>query len=190
VLDGLPQHNGLAVDVAKAAVRRAARAHPRAAAVVCDIWHALPIADACADVVLDVFAPRNASEFHRVLRPDGALFVVTPRSDHLGELVRSLGLIGIDPDKDERLAATFDPMFRLERETPYEHPLSLSHDMAARFVGMGPSAWHTDAAQLSRRLAELPDPVVTTSSVTVRIYRPLSWPTRSRWVNLGRPGPL
>ena len=62
----------------QAAVRRAARAHPRAGAAVCDVWRGLPVADACADVVLDVFAPRNGAEFHRVLRPDGRLVVVTP----------------------------------------------------------------------------------------------------------------
>jgi 23S rRNA (guanine745-N1)-methyltransferase len=38
VLDALTAHHGVALDVAKAAARRAARAHPRAAAVVCDVW--------------------------------------------------------------------------------------------------------------------------------------------------------
>jgi 23S rRNA (guanine745-N1)-methyltransferase len=174
ILDSRPDHHGLALDVAKAAARRAARAHPRAGAAVCDIWRGLPIADHCADVVLDVFAPRNAAEFRRVLRPDGVLLVVTPRPEHLAELVRSLGLIGVDPDKDRRLDATFGDLFRLDRETALEKRLSLSHDMAARFVAMGPSAWHTDPEHLSARLADLPEPVTTTSSVSVRVYRPLS----------------
>jgi 23S rRNA (guanine745-N1)-methyltransferase len=77
VLDRHPEARGLALDVAKPAARRAARAHPRAAAVVCDVWRRLPIADGCADLVLDVFAPRNGAEFARVLRPGGALVVVT-----------------------------------------------------------------------------------------------------------------
>src|SRR5258705_9927810 len=71
VLDALPAHHGVALDVAKAAVRRAARAHPRAAAVVADAWRGLPLADGCADLVLDIFAPRNGAEFRRVLRPGG-----------------------------------------------------------------------------------------------------------------------
>jgi 23S rRNA (guanine745-N1)-methyltransferase len=174
VLDSRPDDHGLALDVAKAAARRAARAHPRAGAAVCDIWRGLPIADHCADVVLDIFAPRNAAEFRRVLRPDGVLLVVTPRPDHLAELVRSLGLIGVDPDKERRLDATFGDLFRLDRETALEERLSLSHDMAGRFVAMGPSAWHTEPEQLSARLADLPEPVTATSSVSVRVYRPLS----------------
>jgi 23S rRNA (guanine745-N1)-methyltransferase len=174
VLTGLPDHQGLAVDVSKAAARRAAGAHPRAGAAVCDIWRGLPVADACADLVLDVFAPRNAAEFRRVLRPDGALLVVTPSPDHLGELVATLGLIGVDPDKDRRLEATFGHLFRLERETPYERALVLRPEAAARFVAMGPSSWHTDRAELATKLANLPQPIATTSAVKVRVYRPLS----------------
>jgi len=174
VLTGLPDHHGLALDVSKAAARRAAQAHPRAGAAVCDVWRGLPVADACADLVLDVFAPRNAAEFRRVLRPDGALLVVTPSPDHLGELVTTLGLIGVDPDKDRRLDATFGQLFRLERETPYEHALSLRPDAAARFVAMGPSSWHTDQTELATKVANLPQPITTTSAVTVRVYRPLS----------------
>ena len=147
---------------------------PWSGAVVCDVWRGLPIADHCADVVLDIFAPRNAAEFKRVLRPDGVLLVVTPRPDHLAELVRSLGLIGVDAAKDRRLDETFGDLFRLDRETALEERLSLSHDMAARFVAMGPSAWHTDSEQLSARLAALPEPVTATSSVSLRVYRPLS----------------
>ncbi len=172
VLDRMPNANGLALDVSKAAARRAARAHPRAAAAVCDVWHGLPVVDRGAAVVLDVFAPRNAAEFHRVLRPGGVLLVVTPQPDHLGQLVRELGLIGVDPDKGRRLGSTFDQLFRLTEQLPYRRELSLSRASAARFVAMGPSAWHTDAARLSEQLAMLPEPIATTSSVTVRIYQP------------------
>ena len=51
---------GLALDLSKHAARRAARAHPRAGAVVADAWRALPVADAVAGTVLSVFAPRHA----------------------------------------------------------------------------------------------------------------------------------
>ena len=49
-LDALPDAPGLGLDVSKPALRRAARAHPRAAAVLTDLWRPLPVADACATV--------------------------------------------------------------------------------------------------------------------------------------------
>src|SRR6185436_12546810 len=57
---------GLAFDVSKPALRRAARAHPRAGAVLADTWGPLPVADAAAALILNVFAPRNGAEFRRV----------------------------------------------------------------------------------------------------------------------------
>ena len=45
------------------------------AAVVADTWDGLPLADGCVDLVQVVFAPRNPSEFARVLRPGGTLVV-------------------------------------------------------------------------------------------------------------------
>jgi 23S rRNA (guanine745-N1)-methyltransferase len=36
-----------------------------------DVFRPFPPADDMVDVVLDVFAPRNLAEYHRVLRPTG-----------------------------------------------------------------------------------------------------------------------
>src|SRR4051812_23114708 len=101
-LDASPGATGLGIDVSKPALRRAARAHRRAGAVRADLWRTLPLADGSASLVLNVFAPRNGPEFHRVLRPGGTLLVVTPAADHLTELVAAYGLIHVDPDKAER----------------------------------------------------------------------------------------
>jgi 23S rRNA (guanine745-N1)-methyltransferase len=171
VLDALPAHHGLALDVAKAAVRWAARAHPRACAVVADAWRGLPLADGCADLVLDIFAPRNGAEFRRVLRPAGTLLVVTPQPDHLAELVGPLGLIGVDPDKGERLDRSLGGHLTLIEERRYGYPLALGRDEVARFVAMGPSAWHAEPAALAARLAGWAEPIQVTVSVSLRIYQ-------------------
>ncbi|GGX31327.1 hypothetical protein GCM10010341_60970 [Streptomyces noursei] len=78
VLDQLPDPRGLGLDASVRALRSAARAHRRAAAASWDVFRPFPLVDQAADVVLDVFAPRNPSEFHRVLRPSGRLIVVRP----------------------------------------------------------------------------------------------------------------
>lgn len=171
VLEALPGAAGLALDVSKPALRRAARAHPRAAAALCDTWGRLPLADGSARLLLDVFAPRNGPEFGRVLAPGGALVVVTPAPEHLGALVATLGLLSVDPEKEGRIAASLGDRFALVGATRLSRALALSRAEARTLVRMGPSAWHTDAAGLEARLAALEEPVRGVAAIEVRTYR-------------------
>jgi 23S rRNA (guanine745-N1)-methyltransferase len=174
VLDVLPDRAGLALDVSKFALRRAARAHPRAGAAAADAWRRLPVADGAAAVVLDVFAPRNGAELRRVLHPAGRLLVVTPGRGHLAELAGPLDLLSVDPRKQERLAGTLGPYFRLLERRPHEAVLHLGHRDVAAAVGMGPSARHADPAVLAARIRELPERVPVTLAVTLSVFGPLS----------------
>jgi 23S rRNA (guanine745-N1)-methyltransferase len=174
VLDRTPDRAGLALDASKFAVRRAARAHPRIGAVVADVRAPLPVADGAAAVVLSVFAPRPAGELHRILHPLGRLLVVTPDQDHLGELTGPLGLLAVDPRKDERLTARLGPYFDLAGQDRCRFSLALPHQDVAAAVAMGPSAWHADPAELEARIAALPDPVPVTVSVTMSAFRPVN----------------
>ena len=171
VLDRFPEAAGLALDVSKPALRRAARAHPRAAAVGCDAWGPLPLRDDAAAAVLNVFAPRNAAEIARVLRPEGAALIVTPGDRHLEELVAPLGLVRVDPDKDERLArqlaARLEPVEREE----LRWRIRLDRDDARAAAAMGPSAFHVQPDDLDRRVAALPDQVDVTAAVTLSLAR-------------------
>jgi 23S rRNA (guanine745-N1)-methyltransferase len=171
VLEAAPAAAGLALDASKPALRRAARAHPRAGAVLCDTWRRLPLADACASVVLNVFAPRNGPEFRRVLRPDGLLLVVTPAPDHLAELVDSLGLLRVDPEKPARVAAGLGDGFAATGRTPLRRTMRLGHADVLALVGMGPSAWHADPGALAARVARLPVRLPVTASVVITSYR-------------------
>lgn len=172
VLAARPGAVGVALDVSKAAARRNARAHPAVGSVVADVWRRLPLADACADVILDVFAPRNGAEFHRVLRPGGTLLVVTPTPRHLAELVGPLRLLTVDPDKRDRVQDSLGRWFAPVHRQTLSYSLRLTRADVARFVAMGPSAWHTAEAELADRLATLPEPVAVTISVEVAIWRP------------------
>ncbi|MEU8815656.1 putative RNA methyltransferase [Actinoplanes sp. NPDC048796] len=140
VLQKAPAATGLGLDVSKPALRRAARAHPRAAAVLADLWRPLPIADGAAAMVLNVFAPRNGAEYRRILRPGGALVVVTPAADHLGELMR--GLIRVDPDKAERVGDALGEHFTAGPAVTERRTLRLSAAEARTLIGMTPAARH------------------------------------------------
>jgi SAM-dependent methyltransferase len=169
VLDHLPAAAGLALDVSKPALRRAARAHPRMAAVASDAWRALPLGDGVAGAVLNVFAPRNAAEIARVLARGGLAVVVTPARHHLSELVEPLGLIGVDDRKEERLADQLAPDLEIAATDQLEWRLILDHPAARDAVAMGPSAFHIAPADLDERVAALPQPVEVTAAVTITL---------------------
>jgi 23S rRNA (guanine745-N1)-methyltransferase len=133
---------GLALDVSKPALRRAARAHPRVGAVLTDTWRDLPLRDASVDVLLNVFAPRNGTEMRRVLKPGGLLVVATPSPDHLHELRDALGLLEVDPSKEDRLERTLTG-FDLVADARVMWRLDLSEADSQRLVDMGPNAFHT-----------------------------------------------
>jgi 23S rRNA (guanine745-N1)-methyltransferase len=170
VLAADPSRSGLALEISKPALRRAARAHPRLGAVGCDAWGPLPVRTGAISVVLNVFAPRNPAELDRILAPDGALVVVTPTTRHLAGLVADLGLLTVAPDKAERVAAQLAPLVPSTQDT-CEFGLVLSHADVLSLVGMGPSAWHVGSAALGERVAALPEPVRTTASVVVTAFR-------------------
>jgi 23S rRNA (guanine745-N1)-methyltransferase len=153
VLDAYPDARGVALDSSRPALRRAARVHPRITAVACDAWDALPLQDAIADVVLNVFAPRNPDEMRRVLKPNGRIVVITPTERHLKELE----LLRVHPEKRERL---HNDLGTPESERELEFMLEL--DDVKPLVQMGPSAHHG---------LERHGPQRVTVSVTVSTFR-------------------
>ncbi|MDT8433609.1 MAG: hypothetical protein RQ731_02465 [Anaerosomatales bacterium] len=170
-LDRLPDRTGIALDISKPALRRAARVHPRIGAVACDVWRGLPLRSGSVAALLDVFSPRNPAEFHRVLTPDGVLVVVTPDRDHLAELVGALDLVRVDAEKEDRLAAQFATGFGLLESNRVQHPLELSRSDALTLIAMGPSSRHSDPEELATRLDAFDEPVRTRLSVTLAVYR-------------------
>ncbi|QXT61954.1 putative RNA methyltransferase [Tessaracoccus palaemonis] len=159
-LDASPAAEGLATDVSVAAAKRCARAHPRMDAVVADTWVGLPVQDGAVDLVLCVFAPRNAADFARILAPGGRLVVVVPRAGHLAELRERDGLLEVADDKADALVASLgDAGWAHLGGERVSGSMDLTAREAADLVGMGPNAFHEhgDAAA----------PITTTLDVDV-----------------------
>ncbi|MBZ6286625.1 putative RNA methyltransferase [Streptomyces olivaceus] len=170
VLDRLPTARGLGLDASVRALRSAARSHERAAAASWDVFRPFPLADQAVDVVLNVFAPRNPHEFHRVLRGSGRLIVVRPTQQHLAELrAHVTGMVTIDPDKERRLHRALGPFFEAAGTRRLEYTAELTRQEAVDLVGMTPSARHLGQEDLAGRGA-LPDRI--TVSVLATSYRP------------------
>lgn len=142
-LDALPDGRGVALDVSVPAARRAARAHPRSAAIVADTWAGMPLAAGTADALLCIFAPRNFAEFARVLRPGGVLVVVTPEPDHLARLRAGYGLLDLEPDKAERLhAQAAEAGFEAVGAQTVDFTFDATGRQVADLIAMGPNAFH------------------------------------------------
>ena len=170
VLDGSPRRYGVCVEASTAALRRAARAHPRTAAIGADVWGELPVRSGAASAVLSVFGPRGVAEVERILGPGGVAVVATPLPAHLSELGRLVGGIGIDPRKPERLAASFRRFERIARRE-VTGSVALGHDDVHAVMAMGPSARHLSDERLERAIAGLPDVVDVTVSVEIAVHR-------------------
>jgi SAM-dependent methyltransferase len=170
-LMGPPAHRGLAIDISVPAARRAARAHKRIGAVVADVWQHLPVPDGSLDLLLDVFAPRNAGEFARVLRRGGLLVVGRPQPDHLAELRTALGLLDVGSDKQAALASLLGDRFTAVEDVECRFGLALPAEAVTDLVIMGPNGFHLDRAEVERRVVDLETPVPVTAAVSLSAWR-------------------
>ncbi|TFB99322.1 hypothetical protein E3O42_13820 [Cryobacterium adonitolivorans] len=152
-----PGVGALAMDLSAAAVARTVRAgliDPDSSThgLVADVWSPLPVRDGAADVAINVFAPRNPAEFHRILAPGALLAVVVPHPGHLQEL-RAAGLaLDVHGNKTDDLVAGLKFGFHLESTEDLSRVLLLSPGDVAALIGMGPSSHHaptTDPADRS-----------------------------------------
>ncbi|MDN5761270.1 MAG: methyltransferase domain-containing protein [Microlunatus sp.] len=173
VLAARPVARCLGIDVSVAGCRRAARAHPRLGVITADAWARLPVADRRVDAVLSVFAPRNPTEFSRVLRVEGVIITVTPGLDHLAELRTAFGLIGLHSAKEQRLTDSLGEagFFATERIPVVRRDPWAVQD-ALQAVAMGPNAFHRDPGLVADLAARLTWPrTVTLSCVITRWSR-------------------
>ncbi|MDQ0075738.1 methyltransferase domain-containing protein [Arthrobacter oryzae] len=169
--------SAIGLDISKFALRRAARMNPDAVNLVSDVWQPLPVKDDAVDVVTVVFAPRNAAEFARVLRPAGRLVVVTPRSGHLAEVAGKTGMLGIEPAKEERLAASLDAHFEQHSVRELDLALGLEPADVGNLALMGPAGHHLDRSALEAIIAGLPPVTKVSARFRISVFEPRKQPS-------------
>lgn len=163
---------GVGTEISVAAARRLARAHPSAAALVADTWEGMPLIDGAVDLVQVVFAPRNAAEFARVLKPGGTLIVVIPAEGHLEPLRSAAGMLSPEEDKSARLDEGLSPWFEVGGVRDVDVTRIVPATLAADTALMGPSGVHLDRDDLVQVIGTNDQQVRV--HVEVRSYRSLS----------------
>lgn len=138
-LPGEQQRYGL--DISKAAVQMAARAHPTIQFVVGSAYR-LPVLDGSVGAVVSVFAPHPFAEFERVLHPGGRWVTVTPGGRHLQEMRPAL--TGDSADKvAERMQRRSEPPAEAADAAHVEFTLHLDNKAARDLFLMTPIRWQT-----------------------------------------------
>ncbi|WP_411706982.1 methyltransferase domain-containing protein [Corynebacterium sp. LaCa78] len=163
-LDSIDGARGVGLDISPHAAKHLAKCHPRVGAVVADVWQQLPIRDESIDAISVVFAPRNPSEFQRVLAPGGQVIVLTPGAGHLDELREPLGILGVEEGKVERMYEQAEGHLEQAADpVDISFPIHLDKAAIAAQVGMSPSARHISADELAERMAALPPTLTVTA---------------------------
>ena len=163
-LDSIEEARGIGLDISTHAAKHLAKCHPRAGAVVADVWQRLPICDGVIDAISVVFAPRNPEEFRRILSPRGEVAVLTPAVGHLDELRDPLGIIGVEEGKVERMYEQAEGILEQAADPQViRFPIELDRESIAAQVGMSPSARHISPEELAERMARLPDTLRVTA---------------------------
>jgi len=144
----------IGADISKDAIRMAAKRYREVLFVVANLKERLVFADAAFQALLNIFAPRNAQEYARVLAPDGLLVVVIPGPAHLLQLRTALHLLSIEQDKQQHIVEQFADQFELIATVPLAYEIHLSGAEIALAVMMTPNYWHL-SEETRRSMAEM-----------------------------------
>jgi 23S rRNA (guanine745-N1)-methyltransferase len=166
-----PQHDGcyIGIDVSKEAIRMAAKRYRQSLYVVADVKQQLVLADQAIHAILNIFAPRNPSEFARVAVAGGILIVVIPNPEHLLRLRTALGLLGMEEQKQQHVKEQFAGSFEFAESSTIAYPMHLNREEIEQVVMMTPNYWHLsdELREAMRNLEE----IETEAGFIVMVFR-------------------
>ena len=161
-----------------------ARRDPSWEVAVADVRRGLPLREGSAEVLLNMFAPRNAAAFSRALAPNGIAVVAFPSEDHLVELREALDLLRVEPMKLDRLVHQSTGYLALADVVSVDESRTFDVTAIEDILVMTPNAWHVTDAQ--RRRAAALTRFTATVSFRVAVFRQADHDRRSRPRQLGQ----
>ena len=138
-------------DISKWSVRLAARRYDAVTWAVANVVRRIPVRDESVDVLVSIFAPRNPSEIHRILKRGGLALLVIPGPGHLLELCeRLLDYVADQSPKKDATLADYHPHFQLIQEERVTVPLHLEQPMIRHLIAMTPLQWKSRKSALTQ----------------------------------------
>ena len=158
------------IDISKPILRCAAK-RERGVEFAVASARRLPLADGCADLLLDCFSPLETEEFRRVVRPGGTFLYVVPGPEHLWELKQ---VLYDRPYLNEEREIPY-PGFACRTVVPVETTLHLETPADIRnLFGMTPYCWKTPGAGVAR--LEALTALTVRASFRIHVFRRDSGP--------------
>jgi len=139
------------IDISRDAIQRAAKRYPGITWLVAGSA-ALPLADACCDLVASLFAPVPAAEIARVLAPGGQVLIATPDADHL-QALREILFETVRPHEPAKSLTALLPAFVEVTRARVRFPLALDTAALRQLLLMTPYGWRATAARREALLA-------------------------------------
>jgi 23S rRNA (guanine745-N1)-methyltransferase len=127
------------IDIAKFAIAAAAKKQPDAHFSVASMQR-LPYIDRYFDLVVRIFAPSNANELNRVLKPSGLLLTVTPGPRHLWQLKEFI----YTDVKEHPLEVDLAEGFVHVATKRIQYQISPTPEQRIALLQMTPFAWRTN----------------------------------------------
>ena len=172
LLDGdlsQPDCDYCGIDISKDAVRMASAGNKGILFIAMDSRQKILLTDNSVDVLLNIFAPRHAAEFARVLAHDALLLSVIPGPDHLIELRTAFDLLNIEKEKQLKVVEQFADGFELIDSQTVRYEMALSNQDVMNLVNMMPSYRHL-SPQSVKAIRQL-DNFQTTAEFALLMFR-------------------
>lgn len=145
---------GAGIDIAKEGILSAAKHYSNMIWAVADLAH-IPFKDQQFDVILNILSPSNYTEFNRLLKKDGLVVKVVPRSGYLKELREAFFA---EPEKQNysnaETVARFREYFEIVASSRVFYRQTLDRSSIQSLVKMTPLAWSASEARVASFLAK------------------------------------
>ncbi|MBW8348018.1 methyltransferase domain-containing protein [Bacillus sp. IITD106] len=142
---------GVGIDIAKEGILSAAKYYDEMIWCVGDLANS-PFGAESFDAVLNILSPANYSEFNRLLRSDGLLIKVVPKSGYLKEI---RNLYYKETYSNEQTVERFKENFQLLETFELSYKVPLNEVLVQPLLRMTPLTWNKSDADKEVHLPEI-----------------------------------